>query len=52
MWANLLTGLFNLAMKTYYQGQIVGYLSMFLYFMINAVVDNNCKYCGCCKTFF
>jgi hypothetical protein len=52
VWANLLTGLFNLAMTTYYNSQIVGYLSMFIYFLINTVVDNNCKYCRCFKNFF
>lgn len=51
VWANLLTGLSNLVMKTYYQSPLVGYITMFVYFFINVVVDNNCKKKGCCKNF-
>lgn len=49
VWANLLTGLFNLAMKTYFQGSLVAYACMFVYFLPNVFVINNCKARSCCK---
>jgi hypothetical protein len=46
---NLLTGLFNITMKTYYQGVFISHAVMFLYFFIAVFVFSYCRKCKCCK---
>jgi glucosaminylphosphatidylinositol acyltransferase len=52
VWANLLTGLTNLSIKTYYQSSWVGYVVMFMYLFINLIVVGNCRRMGLCKNLF
>ena len=52
IWANLLTGLINLVIKTYYATLLVSILIMVVYFMVQVVIINNCKKCHCCKRVF
>jgi len=52
VWANLLTGFFNLALKTFSQTCRAAFAVMFAYVFINVVVVTKCRQKGCCKSFF
>jgi hypothetical protein len=49
VWANLLTGYFNLSMKTYYESRWAGYITIFLYILANVLYANSMKKRGILK---
>ena len=49
IWCNLLTGLFNLTIKTYYSSVLVSHIVMFVYYLISVYGVGIMRKCRCCK---
>ena len=52
VWSNLLTGLINVVVKTYYQALGISLAIMIAYFITSVVITNQCKKFHCCKRVF